>query len=647
MPKFKAPVEDFDMTFIERDSKDYRCTVSSKSHAQSVAHRKLRELIPPEMSPPGPPQLEAMDYSRDTSPTHLATESISDSNDSNIVDPPLPLAPPPPDQCIPPYNFFDDFIYQDFDDDDRLNPVQLDPEPPLDTPLRMNLTSKLSLSKPKHPPLPNYMWPPFPDKAHFLTHSLFNTAHIRFSRVQQEAILDWGREMGASQVPTLNSLHACQQDLKAVGGDGPRMFKSHSGNIYYVNPIDDMVKQDFSMAAVREHLKFYPNDGNGPCSEFWDGSKLAHGENRSQLTPMAMNGNTHYFIDETCRLFDGSLSVPSMFFRRGQDLWARGHQLGLVEECSANNEYRVVCESTEQALTNFRENCIQLRNIYPHDLVVTGGSIAYTLASHELREQADGRPVYSVPFVLFVDDVSGNVSKQWNKHWCAYTSNASLPREQMNKRSNIRFMATSQHASPLEMVDGICTGFKDAFEKMVVVYDAKQKREVLVRPYILVVTGDNPMQACECSNIGMKGSHFCRTCDVGGSNVHKASDAGYAEIFKPGTLRTTAGTIASIEEQYEAAFTSTNAEAITKLQRQTGVKDAMAEPLIERIVKQRQLLQKQRIPTSQITQTLRADFPKHGPTHVMNPLLLQNGLDIHLDTPTETLHTILLGIVKY
>jgi hypothetical protein len=49
------------------------------------------------------------------------------------------------------------------------------------------------------------------------------------------------------------------------------------------------------------------------------------------------------------------------------------------------------------------------------------------------REKAGGRMVYSVPTIIFMDDVSGNISKQWNKHYVVYLSNANLPREMLEK----------------------------------------------------------------------------------------------------------------------------------------------------------------------------------------------------------------------
>lgn len=79
---------------------------------------------------------------------------------------------------------------------------------------------------------------------------------------------------------------------------------------------------------------------------------------------------------------------------------------------------------------------------------------------HPIRATAKGMPVYFVPVMIFCDDVSGNVSKQWNKHHVAYASNGSLPRELLDKGCNVRFVGASPNLGPLELLQGI----KESFE---------------------------------------------------------------------------------------------------------------------------------------------------------------------------------------
>lgn len=74
---------------------------------------------------------------------------------------------------------------------------------------------------------------------------------------------------------------------------------------------------------------------------------------------------------------------------------------------------------------------------------------------HPFRATAGNRMVYSVPLILFQDDVSGNVSKQWNKHYVVYASNANLPREVLEKEFCVRFVTSSPHVSPMELMRGV------------------------------------------------------------------------------------------------------------------------------------------------------------------------------------------------
>jgi hypothetical protein len=74
---------------------------------------------------------------------------------------------------------------------------------------------------------------------------------------------------------------------------------------------------------------------------------------------------------------------------------------------------------------------------------------------HPLRAKAGNRMVYHVPVIIFMDDVSANISKQWNKHHVVYMSNANLPREMLDKEFCIRFVTSSPHASPSELMQAV------------------------------------------------------------------------------------------------------------------------------------------------------------------------------------------------
>ena len=71
------------------------------------------------------------------------------------------------------------------------------------------------------------------------------------------------------------------------------------------------------------------------------------------------------------------------------------------------------------------------------------------------RTRAQGRPCYFYFILLGGDDVSGNRSKVWNKHWCFYFCAAGLPLACLNQEYFTHFVSTSQHAGPLEQVAAI------------------------------------------------------------------------------------------------------------------------------------------------------------------------------------------------
>ncbi|KAG1907831.1 uncharacterized protein F5891DRAFT_1124653 [Suillus fuscotomentosus] len=247
--------------------------------------------------------------------------------------------------------------------------------------------------------------------------------------------------------------------------------------------------------------------------------------------------------------------------------------------------------------------------------------------------------VYAVPLIIFMDDVSGNVSKQWNKHHAIYMSNANLPREMLEKEFFV--MKDSLHK---------------AAESGIVMWDCRDEEEVMLIPSGLFLAGDNPMQAEECSHAGLNCNYFCRTCDVGGTKEYKASEEGYNSIFKSGNLRTPEKTTEDIQHQFEAAMKSGATTKVQSAVSSTGIRDSTLASILESLVELGKKLRKRGagLPAtakSEVTAMLEKEFEEllQGATlnDAMNLLLGMNGINMHLDTPTEILHTILLGVVKY
>ncbi|KAG1833933.1 hypothetical protein EV424DRAFT_1468957 [Suillus variegatus] len=264
--------------------------------------------------------------------------------------------------------------------------------------------------------------------------------------------------------------------------------------------------------------------------------------------------------------------------------------------------------------------------------------------------------VYLVPLIIFMDDISGNISKQWNKHHAVYMSNANLPREMLEKEFCIRFITSSPHAAPMEMMSAMQESIRKAAESGVFTWDCKHEEEVMLELYGLFLGGDNPMQAEECSHAGLHCNYFCRTCEVGGTKEYKESDEGYKSIFVPEKLRTPAGTAEEIYAQFSSALALGATEKIKKSVASSGMKDTITGYILETVVELGKKLRKQGAgiqakPEAEVKAILEKQLEDllrgSALNDAINLLLGMEGFNVHQDTPTEILHTVLLGVIKY
>ncbi|EGO25341.1 hypothetical protein SERLADRAFT_407768 [Serpula lacrymans var. lacrymans S7.9] len=197
------------------------------------------------------------------------------------------------------------------------------------------------------------------------------------------------------------------------------------------------------------------------------------------------------------------------------------------------------------------------------------------------------------------------------------------------------------------------------------------KKYATLAPHPLCKKADDRMGTSQnsglfptCSTHGTDASHetincpSCKNwhCCLGLTKEYKESEVGYNSIFVSGEARTPEHTAAEISKQFELAFKPGATEKIKAATASTGISDKTTVKIIDTLVELGKKLCKHPPGSSAMSESdIRAAqekllgemLPGADFGAIINPLLGMDNLNIHLDTPTEILHTVLLGVVKY
>ncbi|KAJ3859492.1 hypothetical protein EV359DRAFT_75589 [Lentinula novae-zelandiae] len=243
----------------------------------------------------------------------------------------------------------------------------------------------------------------------------------------------------------------------------------------------------------------------------------------------------------------------------------------------------------------------------------------------------DGYDLYDVFIPLWADDVSGNKSKQYNKHINMYTVNSNLPGRLLHQEYFVQFVSTSPNATSPEQFSAIKDMINDT-----------HTHPIISCLHVPSLPADNPQQAEEACHAGGNSNLLCRKCDVGGTY-----NKGYHALYGLGVARSAAQTCEWLASQLKAATLGVKSDVI-EMQRKTGTKDKVAQYWINILLEKLNKMKKESpdLSADEITTILEAWLDEQ-PGDKINPLLDIADLDPTQDTPVEILHTILLGVVKY
>ncbi|KAF7367987.1 hypothetical protein MSAN_00864400 [Mycena sanguinolenta] len=490
-------------------------------------------------------------------------------------------------------------------------------------------------------------WYPYPNKMMFLLDTLDNLPRLRISSSLMRVILWVLKEARCKDIPSFDRLRKVQKGLRGQCGTPSIPCKSVQGNVFFMNDPRAIIAKDWTNPTTRKLIHVYPEiPEDGIIREFWHAQKWRKTMDLDILSPMYAAGLKHYYVNEVCRLGDGSFVVPVRWVTFRGKIYADAFS---VTFDSQNQEATIMdSKTTFICAENLADNYHDLEHAgkIPKWGALTEAAGYPARMPNPKRIIAAGRPIYSSLVNYFSDDVSGNRSKSWNKHWNAYMTHANLPRELHQQEFHVHFVSTSPNATVSEQFQEFKAAVEATHTKPVDVRDEFGNTSCFCI-HVNAGTSDNPMQSEVSSHIGGKGNCFCRKCRVGGTQKEKASNEGYHSLFESGAPRTKEQILQELEKQVHLACSGV-AKHVTDSQTATGVKDIYTQFWIDQLISRfRNARKEQPNRSKQEIQEELIQWAIDNREKIYSPFLTMKGFDPAKDTPIEILHTILLGVVKY
>nr|VWO97023.1 Uncharacterized protein [Ganoderma boninense] len=523
----------------------------------------------------------------------------------------------------------------------------------------------------------NY-WP-WEDKARCTMSALHAFPRALFSESEIEDVRWFAHANGVPKLPSVKMVEREREDITKIAGAAPQMCTSKMGKVYAMATLAVMLThatQEFANPIMMAYLQTLPELGSASFGECAQGERWASEVDPNLAGPMvrAPDGRD-YFVNELAMVSEGT--GPACFpvvirrwFRKGGGTCASvcpvltyDDKPGLVVDDREGSRFEVPLAAMRYCVEDLLKPPWYAPDYLPSP------SIIGTLVDdekpvspwefpirNEWRDKAGGMRVVGCPIWLYCDDTSGNTSKKWNKHNSLLFTLAGLPRSMAQLMYNIHYLATSNIAAPLEMMESLVEQLCEVRSKGIAVWDVQAKEHVLVVPWVLAFLGDNPMSSEFASHIGMQGKCFCRRCKVKGSDAKNRAEGeeGERERLRDFlNVRSKEDTLYWLNAQLTRALAGAPS-GVDDIATDTGVKDKYFTHYVGKLqdavneVRERQKTSPP-VGTSkadEVRQTLR-EVQEAMPRDLFNPALQIPDFDPSSDTPFEALHVVLLGAVKY
>ncbi|KAJ3858427.1 hypothetical protein EV359DRAFT_52231, partial [Lentinula novae-zelandiae] len=545
-------------------------------------------------------------------------------------------------------------------------------------------------------------WFPWPNRTACTLDILMHLPRSVFSVRQLDLFLWLLRVNGIEDATSVKTMKELDTKLQNLYGIQTFKYKGAFGHLYYVNSLADIISQEMCNPQVQNHLSFYPEDCGGEnLTEARQFARWLHEIPDEELGPMVQLGPTgrsnDYYIFEPAMLRSGAMCMPHHWFKHQEKFYARCWRLEENVHPHASKGWKVVkgdgefVVNEDEFLLCFKQLVDGKQELYSNITDVTQIEATWTewtltnpVVGNEWWQKANGAECLSFPIWLYCDNTSGNSSKRWNAHNSFLFTAAGLPCSEASKEYNVHFLATSNSAPPLEMLNGIADQLQDCQENGIWAWDLKTQSRVLLLVCVLALLGDNPMQSEFACHIGLQGKFFCHRCWAKGEDakaenaaisegrdassgddesdtqsIDSASTSGSKEgkkkrkVFKENLktmydcvklfalrhgldTRKKNETIAALKSQFVHAEMDGTAKKLEEMHTASGVKDTYQMFLINCLLKRRHDSNHESLAASQ-----------NSINNPMSPVQQIRGLDPHSDTPVEILHVVLLGFVKY
>ncbi|KAF9070338.1 hypothetical protein BDP27DRAFT_1362630 [Rhodocollybia butyracea] len=229
---------------------------------------------------------------------------------------------------------------------------------------------------------------------------------------------------------------------------------------------------------------------------------------------------------------------------------------------------------------------------------------------HDAVQRNFANPCIAKHLNFYPEETNGPISEVWQCHrWKEYSPSEHTP---MYSSSGKQFY--------INKVAALDDGHKTQL-KPIMCYNAATQRMCGACLRVPGLPGDNPQQAEEASHAGGNANCLCRKCNVGGSYEETESDHGYHCLYATGVARSAEQTRNRLLMQLDAAMMGVKS-VVTKMQRETGTKDKVAQYWIDILLKKSQELKREdpRRSKDDISAELKAWLAEQ-PGDKINPLL--------------------------